>query len=243
MSESLTLLLLAAASFSAAAVSASLSVGGGYVLFGATTLLYPLPVAIALQPVLSYSSLVARSLAFREATLWGIVRPFTLGSLGGVALGQGGPAIPDGGVPLPENQTFRALIGPGQMAVIARLAGERRKVAARFGVRDLPEDEAWLEIHAGALRGSGARPVPGPAAAARMLRCATVASLAPLASAARIAGIDVPGTEAMITLASTVLGAEIGPAGRRLDAIGINAGNLDEARRILDSIAGSRRNG
>lgn len=87
MSENLTLLLLAAASFSAAAISASVSVGGGYVLFGATTLLYPLPVAVALQPALSYSSLISRSIAFREAISWRIVGPFTLGSLAGVALG------------------------------------------------------------------------------------------------------------------------------------------------------------
>ncbi len=87
MSEGVTLLLLAAASFSAAAISASVSVGGGYVLFGATTLLYPLPVAVALQPLLSYSSLLARSIAFREAITWSIVGPFTVGSLAGVALG------------------------------------------------------------------------------------------------------------------------------------------------------------
>lgn len=83
----MTLLLLAAASFSAAAISASISIGGGYVLFGATTLLYPLPVAIALQPVFSYSSLVSRGVAFRDAISWSIVGPFTVGSLGGVALG------------------------------------------------------------------------------------------------------------------------------------------------------------
>lgn len=87
MSDQLTLGLLALASFCAAAISASVSVGGGYVLFGATTLLYPLPVAVALQPVLSYSSLVARSIAFRRGISWTIVRPFTFGSLAGVALG------------------------------------------------------------------------------------------------------------------------------------------------------------
>ena len=163
--------------------------------------------------------------------------------LGGVVAGSGGPAVPEGGVPLAENRTFRALLGPGQMAVIARLATERRRVAARFGVRDLPDDGTWVEAHAGAARGEGARPVPDSAAAARIVRCATIGSLAPLLSAARIAGIAVPATEAMITLASTVLGADVEPAGRKLDAIGINAGNLDEARRILDTIAGSRPHG
>lgn len=163
--------------------------------------------------------------------------------LGGVVAGGGGPSVPEGGVPLPENRTFRTLIGPGQMEVIARLAAERRQVASRFGVRDLPDDEGWVTAHAGAPRGDGARPVPDTASAASIIRCATVGSLAPLVSAARIAGVEVPATVAMVTLVSTVLGADVEPAGRKLDAIGINAGNLDEARRILDSIAGSRRHG
>ncbi|HMQ57673.1 MAG TPA: hypothetical protein PKE65_03930, partial [Rhizobiaceae bacterium] len=163
--------------------------------------------------------------------------------LGGAAMGDGGPAIPMGGVPLDENRSFRALIGPGQASVIARLAAERRKVAARFGVRDLPDDATWIATHAGASRGPGRRPVPDTKASAGIIRCATIGSLAPLASAARIAGIDAPATQAMITLASTVLGADIGPAGRRLDAIGIDATNLDEARRVLDAIAGASRHG
>jgi opine dehydrogenase len=163
--------------------------------------------------------------------------------LGGVAAGEGGPAVPTGGVALAENANFRTLIGPGQRAVIARLALERRRVAARFGVRDLPDDETWIAAHAGAARGEGARPRPDRGAALHLLRCAAIGSLSPLVSAARAADEPTPATEAIITLASTVLGADIAPAGRRLDAIGVNAGNLDEARRILDSIAGSGRHG
>jgi len=87
LNDIVTLALLGGASFVAALVSASLSIGGGYVLFGATTLLYPLSSAIALQPVLSYASLLSRSFAFRDAISWRIVRPFTIGSLAGVALG------------------------------------------------------------------------------------------------------------------------------------------------------------
>jgi hypothetical protein len=126
------------------------------------------------------------------------------------------------------------------MAVISRLADERRTVASRFGVRELPSDEDWVTTHAGAARGEGARPIPNARQAADIIRCATIGSLAPLLSAARVADIEAPATEAMITLASTVLGADVEPAGRKLDAIGVNAGNLDEARRILDSIAGAR---
>lgn len=163
--------------------------------------------------------------------------------LGGVLAGHGGPAIPEGGVPLAGNRTFRALIGPGQMDVISSLAAERRLVASRFGVRDLPDDETWVSRHAGAARGDGARPVPDAATAARIVRCATIGSLAPLLSAARVAGVATPATQAMTTLASIVLGADVEPAGRKLDAIGITADNLEEARRILDTIARSGRHG
>ncbi|MEZ5870266.1 MAG: hypothetical protein R3D32_00200 [Nitratireductor sp.] len=161
----------------------------------------------------------------------------------GALVGRGGPAIPDGGVPLEENQSFRALIGPGHMGVISRLADERRAVASRFGVRDLPGDDDWLLAHAGSERGTGRRPVPTAEQATAIVRCATIGSLAPLASAGRMAGIGTPATTAMITLASTVLGADVETAGRRLDAIGVNASNIDEARRILDAIAGARRHG
>ncbi len=79
--------ILGGASFLASLISASLSVGGGYILFGALTLVFPLSYAIALQPVVSYSSLVSRSIGFRDAIDWRIVRPFTFGSLFGVAIG------------------------------------------------------------------------------------------------------------------------------------------------------------
>lgn len=87
MNDPISLALLGGASFLASLTSASLSIGGGYILFGATTLLFPLSSAIALQPVLSYSSLLARSIAFRDAIAWNIVRPFTAGSIIGVGLG------------------------------------------------------------------------------------------------------------------------------------------------------------
>lgn len=86
--DAASLSLLAAAAFAAALISASLSVGGGYILFGAMTLIYPLPAAIALQSVLSYPSLVARGLAFRRDIEWRIVRPFSAGSVAGVAVGM-----------------------------------------------------------------------------------------------------------------------------------------------------------
>ncbi|MEM9012558.1 MAG: hypothetical protein AAGE18_15125 [Pseudomonadota bacterium] len=153
--------------------------------------------------------------------------------VGGPALANGGPEIPMGGTPLPENATFAALLGAEHRRAIASLADERRTVARAFGVRDLPDDGAWIAAHAGALRREGARPVPGRAAATAMLRDAVIGSLVPLVSAARIAGIAVPMTEGMVATASALLGADLATAGRRLEALGVD-GPVDAARRTLD---------
>ena len=157
--------------------------------------------------------------------------------LGGVAMGDGAIPVPMGATPLPENQTFRALIGSEQASVIASLADERRAVASRFGVRDLPSTEAWIDCRAGALKGEGSRPVPSRADARAMLRDGVAGSLVPLLSAAKMAGVSVPVTEAIIALVSSVLGADIAPTGRKLETIGIVANDADEARTILDSIS------
>ncbi|MGI9486615.1 MAG: hypothetical protein ACR2RF_12190 [Geminicoccaceae bacterium] len=154
--------------------------------------------------------------------------------LGGPLIGDGRPAVPMGGVPLAENESFRNLIGEKHRAVIENLAAERADVARHFGVRDLPDVEAWLGIHAGTPKGDGSRPIPSRTEAASLLRDAIIGSLVPLSSAAQVTGQPTPVTDAMITLASSVLDADIGSAGRRLDNIGIDAGNIDDARRIMD---------
>ena len=53
--------------------------------------------------------------------------------------------------------------------------------------------------------------------------------------------MEVPVTEAMIALVSTVLDADIQSAGRRLSNIGIMPSQVDEARRVLDEVAGVER--
>ena len=159
-------------------------------------------------------------------------------ALGGPALGDGAPEIPMGGIPLPENQSFRALIGTEHQDAIDALGEERRETARRFGVRDLPDTEAWLDAYAGAARDDGRRPVPTSDEAKALIRDAAIGSLVPLVSAARIAGVPVPTTEAMVTLASTLLKADLTTAGRSLEKAGINPANMDEARRIMDSMAG-----
>ncbi len=57
------------------------------------------------------------------------------------------------------------------------------------------------------------------------------------APAARFAGISVPVTDGMITLVSSILGADIASAGRKLETVGIDATNIEQARRIMDDIA------
>ncbi len=146
-----------------------------------------------------------------------------------------------GGTPLPENQTFASLIGPEQKALIGKLANERRDVAQRFGVRDLPEAEDWVETHAGALNGEGRRPLVGAAQAKALLRDGVIGSLVPLISAAELAGVDIPVTRSMVTLASSILGADVASAGRRLDTIGIREDDIDAARATMDAIATGAR--
>ena len=164
--------------------------------------------------------------------------------LGGPAAPPGGPALPAGAEPLPERNTFRALIGERQRAVVAAMARERRRAAAHWGVRELPGVDAWLDLHAGAAAGTSARPVPGPDESRALIRCAVTGSLAPVISAAEVAGIAAPVTQAMATLADVVLGGGLTAAGRRLDLIGIDAAdaaNLDDARRSIEAIAAGKR--
>ena len=157
--------------------------------------------------------------------------------LGGPAMPGGAPELPPGAQALPERDTFRNLIGDHHRAVLWAQAAERRQVAARWGVRDLPVNVDWYDLYAGAESGEGARPVPSVERATDMIRCAVIGSLVPFASAAALTGVSVPVTQSMISLAGAVLGGDLLNAGRRLDGIGLAAVELDDARRALDAIA------
>lgn len=157
--------------------------------------------------------------------------------MGGAAFGSGAISVPMGAKPLDENQTFASLIGPEQKSLIERLAAERHAVAHKFGVRELPSAEDWIATHAGALKGDGRRQIPTPDVAKALLRDGVVGSLVPLISAAELADIDVPLTRSMVTMASTILGADVASAGRRLDTIGIREIDIDAARATMDAIA------
>jgi hypothetical protein len=192
-----------------------------------------------LSPVLGASRVCDSVLASGFADLSAAVEIPAL-VLGGAGLAPCGVEVPMGGVPLAENATFAALIGPDQRAVVAALADERRAVAAAFGVRDLPETEDWIAAFAGDARGDASRPVPDRAAARQMMRDGVVGSLVPLASAAALAGRSVPRTESLIALAEMLLGADVAAAGRRLETIGITAGDVDGARRAFDALMEGR---
>lgn len=143
--------------------------------------------------------------------------------------------LPMGAVPLPENDTFAARLSDNQKQVIARLADERRAVARAFGVRNLPETDDWVTQYAGAPKGNAARPLPTDTD--KHLRDGVIGSLIPLISAASLTGTPVPVTQAMVTLAGAVLSSDVASAGRRLETIGINATDIDTARKAMDAIA------
>lgn len=202
--------------------AATLPAGGGHLLEG-------------LKPFLPNLQPRTMTLAASFSDGSGMVEAPAL-LLGGPLVGDGRPDVPMGGVPLDENESFRNLIGDKHRTVISALAAERVGVASAFGTRDLPTVDAWIDQYAGTSKGSGSRPIPTAGEAASLLRDAVIGSLVPLASAAKIAGQAVPATEAMITMASTLLDADIASAGRRLETIGIGAGNVDDIRRHMDTI-------
>jgi hypothetical protein len=64
-----------------------------------------------------------------------------------------------------------------------------------------------------------------------MVRQGVLGSLVPLASAARLAGVAVPATKAIIQVVATFLGADLASAGRRLENIGFFEAGADDVRR------------
>lgn len=161
--------------------------------------------------------------------------------LGGAGLEPGGIRVPMGGMPLPENETFAALIGPAQRRLMEALADERRAVASAFGVRELPDTPTWIAGYAGSDKGPSARPVPDRESARALLRDGVIGSFAPLASAAVLAGVDVPQTQALMAMTGALLDADVAAAGRRLETMGINAANADAARRAFDALTAGGR--
>ncbi len=157
--------------------------------------------------------------------------------IGGPAVSKGGPAIPMGATSLPENETFYNLLGEQQLALCAQLFEERTAVARRFGIRDLPDFATSVHQSAGAEKGDGKRFIPSRDIAITTIRDAITGSLTPLLDAARIAGVNTPTTQSMVTLASGVLGTDISASGRRLHNLGIVAESFDDTYARLSHVA------
>jgi hypothetical protein len=157
-------------------------------------------------------------------------------TLGGLALQDGQPPLPAGAEPLESRRVFRTLLGERHNRIVTTLAKERRAVAARWGVRNLPSTDEWLDRFAGTMAGTMARPVPQPNQADDLIRCATMGSLVPLQSAAQLAELPVPATSAMIELAHQSIGGDLLHAGRRLDNMGFVNTDLDGIRTQLDAM-------
>ncbi len=163
------------------------------------------------------------------------------GAVEAVALLVGGPVfdespdLPPGAVAL-AGASMASRFQPGQVELVERLVDERRRVAERWGVRDLPDPAATIAAVVGDGSEEGGRTIPTAVEARSRLRCAVLGSLVPLASAAEPAGIDVPATRSMIDMAKAVLGGDLDSAGRRLDRIGIRADSMGTVRRTIDSL-------
>lgn len=162
------------------------------------------------------------------------------------ALVMGGPALAGdeagllpGAVPLTAD-VFRRLITPPVVEMISTLAEERRRVAAQYGVRDLPDTEQWIDEIAGGDAPADSRPVPSSAVAVAAVRQGVLGSLVPLTSAARLAAVPVPATDALIQMVSTMLGADMASAGRRLENLGFADAEPDDVRRAVGVTGGTK---
>jgi len=142
----------------------------------------------------------------------------------GLATTPGGKPIPAGGIALPENASFHSLIGHEQHLLIEKLFEERVRVAAKYGVRELGTLESILTRVAGEPKGSGRRVIPDQATAKALLRDGALASLAPLADAAKFVEVETPVTDSIITLCSAVLSSDLALSGRHMSNLGI--GNM-----------------
>jgi len=111
--------------------------------------------------------------------------------------------------------------------LVQRLADERRAVAERWGVRDLPPPSDWVD------RADNAPPLPSGSEARDAVLERTAGSLVPLASAARLADVPTPVTDAVITAVSAMFAVDLTSVGRRLENLGLADAGLDAIRRTV----------
>ena len=141
-----------------------------------------------------------------------------------------------GAEPLAEHANMQGLIDTERgQRLISQALRERRDVARRYGIRDLPDDKNWIDVYVGSSKGDNIRPVPSEQQALSMLRSAVTGSLIPVQSAGKLSGITTPITDALVTLAGALLGQDLTAIGRRLENMGASAQTSDEARRWMET--------
>ncbi len=149
----------------------------------------------------------------------------------GSSVVAGKKSLPEGAEPLAENQTLKIQFDSARVLAAAEKAlQERCDVAAKFGVRNLPDTSKMIHTFA------GQRFVSDSAEAAAILRDAVSGSLIPLQSVARMTSVDTPVTDSLITLAGALLGSDIAAGGRRLESLNIVGGNVDDVRKRMESL-------
>lgn len=156
----------------------------------------------------------------------GAVEVPTLIIQGSAAAGDGAGSPP--GTTLVSPDSFRDLLGPTQERLLAGLWEERVNVAAGVGIRNLPELDQVIDEVAGSTENDQIRLVPGPEEARRVLRDAVLGSLAPLTSIAKMCGVAVPLTDALIDVSESVLGRGLRSSGRTIGATAL--AGLDPSR-------------
>jgi len=191
-------------------------------------------VAAGLKDILPNLAPASNALHSSFADGSGIVESVGL-IFGGSPLTHVSENLPPGAEPLSGHEGFHSLLASPHCRSLASAAfEERRQIARRFGVRNLPEDDDWIRVCAGC--DDEPRFAPKTDEVAALLRSAVAGSLIPLQSAGRLVDVQTPVTDSLVTLAGSLLGRDIGAAGRRLESWGIVADDAQQARRTMESL-------
>ncbi len=130
-------------------------------------------------------------------------------------------------------------VSPGMGAMIDAIDRERLAVAAAYGVVAQPFPEIWgtyydlvgTDAYATIRSSPGHRGQILPASTDHRYVSEDVPhGLVPLLELGRLAGIPMPATQAVVTIAETVNGADYGSTGRTLASVGLAGVTFDELR-------------
>ena len=155
---------------------------------------------------------------------------------------QSQESLPEGAEPLEERRTIRGLIeNEYSRCMLESLLEERRNTAHQYGVRNLPDNDAWIDQFAGTVAGTGSRKIPEHNQAVEMIYCAVVGSMVALQSAGQLVGTSTPVTDSVIVAAGATLNRNLQTAGRKLEAMGVSSESGDAARRNLEAVARGER--